>query len=58
MVELSRSCSQVHSLNGSSFDPAGTREYDGGVPPATALATVSPANLVKPGDLALRPPLD
>jgi hypothetical protein len=38
--------SQIQSLNGSSFDPAGAREYRGGVSLATALATVSRARPV------------
>src|ERR1700694_5221195 len=43
------SCSQIHSLNGSSFDPTGARSYLGGASDASARATVSRAN---PNDFA------
>src|SRR3954468_24892322 len=46
MLGSKRSCSQIQSRNGSSFDPAGARAYRGGTSLATALATVSRARPV------------
>ncbi len=46
--ESACNCSQIHSLNGSSFDPVGARSYLGGVSLSIALVIVSrcaPVNL-------------
>ena len=42
-----RSCSQIQSLNGSSFDPAAGREYFGGASAANALRIVLRCNPVR-----------
>ncbi len=52
------SCSQIHSLNGSSFDPVTARAYFGGSAAANARATVSRCNPVRATDLPDREPLN
>ena len=46
-VGSAASCSQIQSLNGSSFDPAGLRSYLGGTGAANNLATVLRCNPVR-----------
>ena len=44
---IRRSCSQIHSLNGSTFDPPAAREYRGGSAAASARRTVLRCNPVR-----------